>query len=167
MFGKILIKSRGVTSKDKNQSHLNEFENSMVGVSRGEIFLKYWNVYAIFKIQEKFIGNLVGYSRENFWVVKTLNLNMLIFLRFVGSVKTNKLISRRDGIGYSKSQRETYDLIKSLHDGGMGYRRIANHLNYKNLKTHTGKEWKGNHVFAILKRYKEREKKINYRIRSI
>ncbi len=82
------------------------------------------------------------------------------FLCFVVSVKTNKLISRRGGIGYSKSQKDTHDLIKSLHDSGMGYRRIANHLNYKNLKTYTGKEWKGNHVFAILKRYKEREKKL-------
>ena len=41
MVGKVLTKNRGVTSKDKNQYHLNEFENSMVGVSRGKIFLKY------------------------------------------------------------------------------------------------------------------------------
>ena len=69
-------------------------------------------------------------------------------------------MSRRGGIGYSKSQKETHDLIKSLYESGLGYRRIANHLNAKNLKTYTGKEWKGNHVYTILKRYKEREQKL-------
>ena len=82
------------------------------------------------------------------------------FLCFIVSVQTNKLMSRRGGIGYSKSQKETHDLIKSLHESGLGYRRIAYHLNAKNLKTYTGKEWKGNHVYAILKRYKEREQKL-------
>ena len=49
-------------------------------------------------------------------------------------------MSEYGGIGYSDSQQETYDLIKSLHDGGLGYRRIAHHLNLKNIKTLTGKE---------------------------
>ena len=80
------------------------------------------------------------------------------FLCFVVSVQTNKLISQRGGIGYSKSQKEIHDLIKSLHDSGLGYRRTTHHLNAKNITTLTGKEWKGNHVFAVLKRYREREK---------
>ena len=53
---------------------------------------------------------------------------------------------------------ETYNLIKSLYANGMGYRRIANHLNSKNIRTYTGKKWKGNHVHAMLKNFKEREK---------
>ena len=69
--------------------------------------------------------------------------------------------SRRGGIGYSKSQKETHDLIKSLHESGLGYRRIAQHLNAKNITTLTGKEWKGNHVFAVLKRYREREERLS------
>jgi len=83
------------------------------------------------------------------------------FLCFVVSVQTNKLISRRGGIGYSKLQMETHNLIKSLHANGMGYRRIANYLNSKNIKTHTGKQWKGNHVHATFKRFKEREKRLS------
>jgi len=83
------------------------------------------------------------------------------FLCFVVSVQTNKLISQRGGIGYSKSQKEIYDLIKSLHESGLGYRRIAKHLNLKKMTTLTGKEWQGSHVFAVLKRYREREERLS------
>ena len=82
------------------------------------------------------------------------------FLCFIVSVQTNKLMSKRGGVGYSKFQKKSHDLIKSLHKSGLGYPRIAYHLNAKNLKTYTGKEWKGNHVYATLKRYKEREQKL-------
>jgi len=70
-------------------------------------------------------------------------------------------MSEYGGIGYSDSQPETYNLIKSLHDGGLGYRRIAHHLNLKNIKTLTGKEWNGSLVFAIMKRNKTESRKIN------
>ena len=83
------------------------------------------------------------------------------FLCFIVSVKTNKLISRRGGIGYSNSQKATHDLIKTLHESGLGYRRIAHHLNDRNITTQTGKQWKGNHVFAVLKRYREREERLS------
>ena len=83
------------------------------------------------------------------------------FLCFVVSVQTNKLISKRGGIGYSKSQKETHDLIKSLHKSGLGYRKIANYLNSKNIKTYTGKLWKGNNVHSILKTYTEREYRLS------
>ena len=72
-------------------------------------------------------------------------------------------MSRRGGIGYSKLQIETHNLIKSLYANGMGYRRIANHLNSKNIKTYTGNQWKGNNVCAILKRFNEREKRLSLR----
>ena len=85
------------------------------------------------------------------------------FLCFVVSVQTNKLISQRGGIGYSKSQKDIHDLIKSLHESGLGYRRIAQHLNSKNITTRTGKEWKGNHVFAVLKRYRQRDERLSRR----
>ena len=67
------------------------------------------------------------------------------------------------GEGYTDSQKETHDLIKSLHEGGLGYRRIAHHLNDKNITTQTGKQWKGNHVFAVPKRYREREERLSQR----
>ena len=85
------------------------------------------------------------------------------YLCFVVSVQTNKLMSEYGGIGYSDSQQETYDLIKSLHDGVLGYRRIAHHLNLKNIKTLTGKEWNGSLVFAIMKRNKQRVERLTRR----
>ena len=87
--------------------------------------------------------------------------NYANFLCFVVSVQTNKLISQRGGIGYSKSQKQIHDLIKSLHESGLGYRRIAQHLNSQNINTLAGKQWKGNHVFAVLKRCREREERLS------
>ena len=85
------------------------------------------------------------------------------YLCFVVSVQTNKLMSEYGRIGYSDSQHDTYDLIKSLHDGVLGYRRIAHHLNLKNIKTLTGKEWNGSLVFAIMKRNKQRVERLTRR----
>ena len=87
------------------------------------------------------------------------------YLCFVVSVQTNKLMSqyggKYSGDRYTDSQKQTHDLIKSLYEGGLGYRRIAHHLNDKNITTQTGKQWKGNHVFAVLKRYREREERLS------
>ena len=89
------------------------------------------------------------------------------YLCFVVSVQTNKLMSeyggKYGGIAYTESQQQTHDLIKSLNESGLGYRRIAHHLNSKNITTLTGKEWKGNHVFAVLKRYRQREERLSRR----
>ena len=70
-------------------------------------------------------------------------------------------MSRRGGIGYSRSQKETHDLIKLLHESGLGYRKIAKYLNARNITTLTGKDWQGNHVFVVLKRHKEREERLS------
>ena len=70
-------------------------------------------------------------------------------------------MNRRGGIGYFKLQMQTYNLIRSLYANGMGYRRIANHLNSKNIRTYTDKKWKGNNVHATIKRFKEREKRLS------
>ena len=67
------------------------------------------------------------------------------------------------GDGYTDSQKETHDLIKTLHESGLGYRRIAHHLNDKNITTQTGKQWKGSHIFAVLKRYRERLEREKFR----
>ncbi len=55
-----------------------------------------------------------------------------------------------------------HDLIKSLHDGGMGYRKIAKLLNTKKTKTIRGNIWESNQVYSILKRYKERLKRLEF-----
>jgi len=87
------------------------------------------------------------------------------YLCYLVSVQSNKLMSeyggKYGGISYTESQKETHDLIKALHESGLGYRRIAQHLNAKNITTLTGKEWKGNHVSTVLKRYREREERLS------
>ena len=83
------------------------------------------------------------------------------FLCFVVSIQTNKLMSKRGGNEYSHSQKETHNLVKSLYKRGLGYQSIAQLLNSKNITTFTGKEWNGNHVFAILKRYRERQERLS------
>ena len=61
---------------------------------------------------------------------------------------------------YSKVQQQNYELIKALHESGLGYRRIANHLNAKEIKTKKGNLWKHNNVYSVVKKYKEKQKRI-------
>ena len=54
-------------------------------------------------------------------------------------------------------QEEIYELIKSMQDSGLGYRRIAKRLRDMNIKTARGRVFKNNNVFAVIKRYAERQ----------
>ena len=47
-------------------------------------------------------------------------------------------------------QQEVYELIKSLHDSGLGYRRIGKRLRDMNIKTARETVFKNNNVFAQL-----------------
>ena len=58
---------------------------------------------------------------------------------------------------YSEYQEFLHDQIKELHDGGMGYRRIALWLREREYKTVQGKRFFANHVYSILKRKRERD----------
>ena len=82
------------------------------------------------------------------------------YLCFKVSFGTNNLLKDYNPTKWSDSQQETYDLVKTLQEEGMGYRRIAHHLNGRGIKTTTGKEWKNTHVYSVLKRYREREERI-------
>ena len=44
----------------------------------------------------------------------------------------------------------------------MGYRKIAKLLNTKKIKTIRGNIWESNQVYSILKRYKERLKRLEF-----
>ena len=57
---------------------------------------------------------------------------------------------------YTEQQQRNHALIKSLHDGGMGYRKIADYLNEQGIKTVRGNTWKNTQVFSVLKKYRER-----------
>lgn len=82
------------------------------------------------------------------------------YLCFKVSFGSNNLLRDYNLNKWSDSQQEKYDLVKTLQDEGLGYRRIAQHLNARGIKTTSGKEWKNTHVFAFLKRYREREHRL-------
>ena len=59
---------------------------------------------------------------------------------------------------YSKVKQQNYELIKALHESGLGYRRIANHLNAIEIKTK--KEICGSIIMFIQLGKKTRKNKI-------
>ena len=62
---------------------------------------------------------------------------------------------------YSEHQQYLYDTIKELHGKGLGYRKISNWFNERNIKTPRGSEFKGNYVYSILKKGRIREERLN------
>ena len=83
------------------------------------------------------------------------------YLCFTVSVRTNKFALKQLD-RYSPEQEAVFQKMKSLHESGLGYRKIAKHLNELGLTTHKGKEWGGNNVYAVLKRHKEREERLEF-----
>ena len=61
---------------------------------------------------------------------------------------------------YSEYQQFLHDTIKNLHDGGMGYRKIAEWLRDRGYKTVRGKRFYNTHVFSILKKKRVRDGRI-------
>ena len=83
------------------------------------------------------------------------------FLRFKVHLRTNKFVySQTDK--YTPTQQELHDKIKSLHDSGLGYRRIAKYLNDKGITTFKGHSWGCNYVYSVLKKYRLRLKRLKY-----
>tara|TARA_B100000676_G_scaffold310807_1_gene378510 strand:+ start:1017 stop:1328 length:312 start_codon:yes stop_codon:yes gene_type:complete len=76
------------------------------------------------------------------------------------SFGSNNLLKDYNPTAWSDSQQEKYDLVKSLQDEGLGYRRIAQHLNARGIKTIRGNEWESNNVHSVLKRNRERLKRL-------
>ena len=77
-----------------------------------------------------------------------------VYLNFTVTCRTNSLVYKRE---LTNRQEEIYELIKSLHDSGLGYRCIAKRLRDMNIKTARGSVFKNNNVFAVIKRYEERQ----------
>ena len=74
------------------------------------------------------------------------------------TIGSNDLIAEQE---YTEQQHQNYELIKSLHDGGMGYRKIARYLNEQGIKTVRGNTWKNTQVFSVLKKYRLRQVRID------
>ena len=79
-------------------------------------------------------------------------------LVFSIEIQSNNLTYQ--GNPYTKYQQFLYILIKSLHDKGYGYRRIAHKLNKWNVKTTRGNTWFNTSVSSVLKRKHERDVRI-------
>jgi len=80
------------------------------------------------------------------------------YLCFTVSERTNRLGFFQEK--YSPEQERTHSLIKSLHDGGMGYRKISQYLNQRGIRTSKGNEWLNTQVYSVLKRYRERQERL-------
>jgi len=79
------------------------------------------------------------------------------FLNFTISVSSSNL----NNYFYSEHQQYLYNTIKELYVKGLGYIKISNWFNDRNIKNPRGSEFKGNYVFSILKKGRIRKKKIN------
>ena len=83
--------------------------------------------------------------------------NFSQYLCFNITIGSNELTSHQ---AYSEHQTLNYEMIKSLHDGGMGYRKIAQYLNEQSIKTVRGNSWVNTQVFSVLKKYRLRMDRI-------
>ena len=79
------------------------------------------------------------------------------FIEFTETVSSSNL----NNYFYSEHQQYLYDTIKELHVKGLGYRKISNWFNERDVKTPRGSEFKGNYVYSILKKGRIREEKMN------
>ena len=104
------------------------------------------------RVQYKFIR-----SRWNDFA-RTCLEGTIPHLEFSLEIQSNNLTYQ--GNPYTKYQQFLYILIKSLHDKGYGYRRIAHKLNKWNVKTTRGNTWFNTSVSSVLKRKHERDLRI-------
>ena len=89
---------------------------------------------------------------------QTLLKGTIPHLEFSLEISSNNLTYQ--GNTYTKHQQFLYLLIKSLHNKGYGYRRIARKLNKWNVKTTRGNTWFNTSVSSVLKRKHERDVRI-------
>ena len=75
------------------------------------------------------------------------------------SVKTNLFVYKQNE-KYTSQQEEMFQLIKSLQEKGLGYRKISQYLNENGFTTHKGNKWGHNNVYSVVKRHKERENRL-------
>ena len=83
------------------------------------------------------------------------------FLCFSVKVRTNKFI-QAPLERYTSQQEKIFNLIKSLKESGIGYRKISYYLNDKEIFTIRGNRWGASNVYSVLKRHKERRERMEY-----
>ena len=82
------------------------------------------------------------------------------YLTFSVEITTNTLISAYNKNVWNDEKERIYERSKSLHDSGKGYRTIAKLLNAEGSRTAKNKEWKNPNVHSVLKRYAERQARL-------
>ena len=101
--------------------------------------------------------NQVCHSRVDLWVGVSDTKSTQI--EFTVEVESNDLTCDYE---YTDRQFMVYKIIRYLHqEVGLGYRRISTFMNSWGIKTDRGKEWKNTHVYSVLKRFRQREERIN------
>ena len=96
-------------------------------------------------------------DRGVFWKSAQNSTNFSQYLCFNVIIGSNDLCAEQQ---YTEQQQRNHALIKSLHDGGMGYRKIADYLNEQVTKTVKGNTWKNTQVFSVFKKFRERMKRL-------
>ena len=84
------------------------------------------------------------------------------FIEFTVTVSSSNL----NNYFYSEHQQYLYDTIKELHGKGLGYKKISNWFNERNIKTPRGNKFKGNYVFSIYKKGQIREDRLVRKVKS-
>jgi len=87
-----------------------------------------------------------------------MGLEVDYYLCFTATLRSSRLSNPPP---YSEYQEFLHDKIKELHDGGLGYRKIAQWLRENGYKTLTGKRFYNTHVFSILKKKRIRDERLN------
>jgi len=82
--------------------------------------------------------------------VRTCLEGTIPYLEFSIEIQSNNLTYQ--GNEYTERQQYLYKLIKSMHDSGLGYRKISRKLNEMNIKTIRGNNWFNTSVSSVLKR---------------
>ena len=82
------------------------------------------------------------------------------YLTFSVEISTNTLLCNYSEHLWSDEQEHTHNRIKTLHERGKAYRTNAKLLNAEGSRTEKNKEWKNSNVYAVLKRYAERQARL-------
>ena len=104
-----------------------------------------------------------GVSENSLFFTKKISIR---YICFNVKIRFNNLISGQNPHRFSEKQYSHYRLIKTLHENGLGYRRISSYLNEKGFTTENGHIWKPNYVYSVLRRFSERQERIKFRNRK-
>ena len=141
-------KSKGYSVKDG----VSKFTTQTVNLQKGRGKKKDLRKEGVeYNHRSNLIGNS-GVSRNGDYFSE----NWQQFLCFSVTFSSFNLTHRINKHNWTEEQKRNHDLIKSMHDSGLGYRKIAYYLNEKGIKTVRGNTWNNSQVFSVLKRYQEK-----------